>query len=47
MSWIAITFATGLVSLILVVLAKRRRAVQKVDSVSDRWIADHHVESPP
>jgi hypothetical protein len=48
MLWIGttVTFIGGIVTLTLVILAKRPADVGTLGSVSDRWIAEHHADSP-
>ena len=47
MLWIgtAVTLAAGMVAL-MVVRIKRPADVGELGSVSDRWIAEHHVDLP-
>ena len=46
--WIAttVTFVGGIVALTVIILAKRPTDIGELGSVSDRWIAEHHVDSP-
>ena len=42
----AVTLVVGIVALIVAILAKRPTDVDELGSVSNHWIADHHVDSP-
>jgi hypothetical protein len=48
MLWIgtAVTLVAGVVALVAVILAKRPADVDELGSVTDRWIAEHRVDSP-
>jgi len=48
MLWIgtAVTLVAGVVALMVLILAKRPADVGELGSVSDRWIAEHRVDSP-
>jgi hypothetical protein len=48
MLWIgtAVTLVAGIVALLVGILAKRPVNVDQLGSVSEHWIAEHHVDSP-
>jgi hypothetical protein len=44
---IAMALVAALVTLVAVVVTRRPFDVRDLGSVSDRWIAEHHVDSSP
>jgi hypothetical protein len=48
MLWIGmvVTLVAGIVALMVVILARRPGDVDELGSVTERWIAEHRVDSP-
>ena len=46
MTWIGtvVTLVVGIVALMVVILAKRPADVDELGSLSNQWIAEHHLQ---
>jgi hypothetical protein len=42
----AMMLATGIVTLIVAMFTRRAPRMDELGTVSSRWIAEHHVDSP-